>query len=131
MPDDNIDYRIMYPDRNWKSRKRELPPERKPKRQAETRLRPEKEKTSETPSRSYVDKSARAIRDRVREIALADPTLRSPEVTAMVNRDLGVNVSGILVSAMLTEFRATLRFLDARGHLKGITLQKGDGAAKR
>lgn len=131
MPDDNIDYRIMYPDRNWKSRKRELTPERKPKRQTETRLRPAKEKTSETPSRSYVDKSARAIRDRIREIALADPTLRSPEITERVNRDLGVSVSGILVSMMLTEFRATLRFLDARGHLKGIILKKGDGAAKR
>lgn len=117
MADNKIDYRQMYPDRNRKSRTPE--PAHKPKKKPDLGpFRPVREKTSEIPSRSYVDKSPRMIRHRIREMALDDPTLRSPEVRERVNRELGVNVSVILVSSMMTEFRATLRFLKDRGLLK-------------
>lgn len=118
MVDNKIDYREMYPNRSRRSRTPEPAPKPKAKPKPDI-FKLMREKTSETP-RSYVDKSPRMIRDRIRELALDDPTLRSPEVTEKVNRELGVKVSGILVSSMMTEFRATLRFLKDRGLLKRI-----------
>ncbi|MBR2120506.1 MAG: hypothetical protein IJ935_18050 [Afipia sp.] len=80
----------------------------------------EREKTSETPARSYVEKSATAIKDRIRELVLDDPTLRPDDIAKELKRSHAAPVSNITISNIRAEFRGALKFLKARGLLKRI-----------
>lgn len=88
-------------------------------------------KKEETKPRSYEKPSARTLMDGIRQLVLDDPELRPDEIRKELKEQYGENVSVATISRIKNELRATLRFLDARGHLKRITLKKGDGAAKR
>lgn len=81
--------------------------------------------------RGYEKPSARTLMDGIRQLVLDDPELRPDEIRRELKERYGENVSAVTISRIKTEFRATLRFLHVHGHLKGLTLKKGDGAAKR
>ncbi len=90
-----------------------------------------RENETERPSRSYVEPSATSVKDGIRELVLDDPNMPPDDIARKIKRSHGFSPSTVTVSMIRTEFKATLKFLDARGHLKGLTLKKGDGATKR
>lgn len=122
MADNKIDYREMYPDRNWKSRTPEATPKPKRKKKLDrVVLKPMREKTSETPSRSYVETSGIKLKDRIRELVLEDETMTPQEIAKQISRSHGRNLNVVTISNIKAEFRATLRFLKDRGLLKNVT----------
>lgn len=132
MADNKIDYRQMYPNRSRKSRTPDRTPTPKPKKEADLGLfKPVREKTPEKPSRSYVEASGSKLKDHIRELVLNDPAITVDDIAKNIRTNHGAKVSPVTISNIKTEFRGALKFLDARGHLKGINLKKGDGATKR
>jgi len=105
MPDDNIDYRIMYPDRNWKSRKPARERTVKPKKEIDFGFF---KLTPDTPT----PLNQNTLEYRVKDLLFADPNL---SVEDIMERLATKPSSKLSITLLRDNYLHTVNFLIRRG----------------